>query len=102
MRRTYDLVEAFAKRYPNAHKATSEKEILEDKVIQLIVSASIPIDRAPLGIQAMKHGKDFMVDKPGIITLSQLAEARKKLNAFILSCIASALKTKRLLKQGSW
>jgi len=72
-----DLVEAFAKRYPDAHKATSEKEILEDKVIQLIVSASIPIDRAPLGIQAMKHGKDFMVDKPGIITLSQLAEARK-------------------------
>jgi len=72
-----DLVETFAKRYPDAHKATSEKEILEDKAIQLIVSASIPIDRAPLGIRAMMHGKDFMVDKPGITTLNQLAEARK-------------------------
>lgn len=72
-----DLAEAFAKRYPDAKKAATEKEILEDNSIQLIVSASIPIDRAPLGIQVMKHGKDFMVDKPGIITLEQLAEVRK-------------------------
>ncbi len=72
-----DLAAAFTKRYPQAKLARSEKEILEDNSIQLIVSASIPIDRAPVGIQAMKHGKDFMVDKPGIITLEQLAEARK-------------------------
>ena len=25
----------------------------------------------------MRHGKDFMVDKPGIITLEQLEEVRK-------------------------
>ena len=72
-----DLAEAFAKRYPQAKIAKSEKEILEDKAIQLVVSASIPIDRAPLGIEVMRHGKDFMVDKPGIITLKQLEEVRK-------------------------
>ncbi|HEX5171666.1 MAG TPA: Gfo/Idh/MocA family oxidoreductase [Cyclobacteriaceae bacterium] len=72
-----DLAAAFAKRYPNAKLAKSEKEVLEDKSIQLVVSAGIPVDRAPLGIQVMKHGKDYMADKPGIITLSQLAEARK-------------------------
>jgi predicted dehydrogenase len=72
-----ELISAFSKRYPNAKLARSEKEILEDSSIQLIVSASIPVDRAPLGIQVMKHGKDFMVDKPGIITLEQLAEVRK-------------------------
>jgi len=72
-----DLAEAYAKRYPDAKRATSEKEILEDSSIQLIVSASIPVDRAPLGIEVMKHGKDFLVDKPGITTLKQLAEARK-------------------------
>src|SRR5690606_8239648 len=33
--------------------------------------------RAPLGIEVMKHGKDYMVDKPGITTLDQLAEARR-------------------------
>jgi predicted dehydrogenase len=42
-----------------------------------VVSASIPDERAPLGIRVMKHGKDFMVDKPGMTTLEQLAEARK-------------------------
>lgn len=72
-----DLAEAYAKRYPDAKRASSEKEILEDNSIQLIVSASIPADRAPLGIEVMKHGKDFMVDKPGITTLKQLADARK-------------------------
>ena len=72
-----DLAEAYAKRYPNAKKAVSEKEILEDNSIQLIISASVPVDRAPLGIEVMKHGKDFMVDKPGITTLKQLAEVRK-------------------------
>lgn len=72
-----NLVEAFAKRYPQAKLAKSEKEILEDKSIQMVVSASIPIDRAPLGIEVMRHGKDFMVDKPGIITLKQLEEVKK-------------------------
>src|SRR5688572_11525038 len=72
-----DLAEAFTKRYPQANLAKSEKEILEDKSIQMVVSASIPIDRAPLGIEVMRHGKDFMVDKPGIITLKQLEEVKK-------------------------
>ena len=72
-----ELLQAFIKRFPDAKQAKSEKEILEDNTIQLIVSAGIPIDRAPLGIQAMKHGKDYMSDKPGIITLDQLAEVRK-------------------------
>ncbi|MDH4092145.1 MAG: Gfo/Idh/MocA family oxidoreductase [Cyclobacteriaceae bacterium] len=72
-----DLAAEFAKKYPQAKLAQSEKEILEDNSIQLIASASIPVDRAPLGIQVMKHGKDFLVDKPGITTLAQLAEVRK-------------------------
>jgi predicted dehydrogenase len=72
-----DLAAAFAKRYPQAKQAGSEREILEDSTIQLVVSASIPNERAPLGIQVMRHGKDFMVDKPGMTTLEQLAEARR-------------------------
>ncbi len=72
-----DLAQAYLKKYPDAKRVTSEKAILEDNSIQLIVSASIPADRAPLGIEVMKHGKDFLVDKPGITTLKQLAEVRK-------------------------
>jgi predicted dehydrogenase len=72
-----DLVDAYRKRYPQAKLAKSEKEIIEDNSIQLIISASIPVDRAPLGMEVMKHGKDFMVDKPGIVTMKQLEDVKR-------------------------
>ncbi|MDQ3290875.1 MAG: Gfo/Idh/MocA family oxidoreductase, partial [Bacteroidota bacterium] len=72
-----DLAAAFQKKYPQEKLARSEKEILEDRNIQLVVSASIPDERAPLGIRVMQHGKDFMVDKPGITSLQQLADVRR-------------------------
>ena len=72
-----DLAAAFTKRYPQAKLVRSEDEIFGDKSIQLVVSAAIPDERAPLGIQAMRAGKDFMGDKPGITTLDQLAEVRR-------------------------
>lgn len=72
-----ELIASFSKRFPQAKLARSEKEILEDKSIQLVVSAAIPVERAPLGIRVMQHGKDFMSDKPGMTTLEQLEEARK-------------------------
>ena len=72
-----DLVDAFVKRFPQAKRAREEKEVLEDKSIQLVLSSGIPVERAPLGIRVMKHEKDYMSDKPGITTLAQLAEVRK-------------------------
>ena len=72
-----DLIAQFAPRYPQAQQARSAREILEDESIHLIVSAAIPCERAPLGVAAMHHGKDFMSDKPGFTTLEQLNEARK-------------------------
>jgi predicted dehydrogenase len=72
-----DLVAAFSKRFPGAKLARSEQEILDDGSIKLVVSASIPDERAPLGIRVMRSGKDFMADKPGMTTLEQLAEVRK-------------------------
>ena len=71
-----DLVAAFAKKYPAAKLATDKKEILEDKSIQLIMSSGIPVERAPLGIEVMKYGKDYLVDKPGITSLEQLKNVR--------------------------
>lgn len=72
-----DLVADFAKKFPQVKIAASEQEILDDKSIQVVLSSGIPVDRAPLGIRVMQHGKDFLVDKPGITTLEQLAEVRK-------------------------
>jgi len=72
-----DLTAAFVKRFPQVKVARSEAEVLEDKSLQLVVSAAIPDERAPLGVRVMKHGRDYMVTKPGITTLEQLAEVRK-------------------------
>jgi predicted dehydrogenase len=72
-----DLSAQFAKKYPKAKQARTESEILEDPSIQLVLSSGIPIDRAPLGIRVMKHGKDYLVDKPGVITLEQFAEVKR-------------------------
>ena len=72
-----DLASAFAKKYPKAKPARNKKEILEDSSIQLILSSGIPVERAPLGIEVMQHGKDYLVDKPGITTLEQLEAVRR-------------------------
>jgi predicted dehydrogenase len=72
-----ELAAAFAKRYPSATLARSEREILDDRSIQLVVSAAIPNQRAPLGIEVMRHGKDYLVDKPGTTTIEQLADVRR-------------------------
>lgn len=72
-----ELLAGYQKRYPQVKAARSEQEILDDPSIQLVVSAAIPDERAPLGIRVMKAGKDYMADKPGITSLEQLAEVRK-------------------------
>ena len=72
-----DLIAKFAQTYPQVRQARSSQEILEDDTLQLIVSAAIANERAPLGIAAMQHGKDFMSDKPGFTSLAQLVEARR-------------------------
>ena len=72
-----DLRAAFSKRYPAAKVANDEREILEDNSLQLVVSAAIPVERAPLGIRVMQHGKDYMSDKPGITRMDQLSEVRR-------------------------
>jgi predicted dehydrogenase len=74
-----DKVATFTKRFPDVKMVQSEDEILNDKSIQLVLSSTIPNQRAPLGIRVMKHGKDYLSDKPGITTLEQLAEVRKTL-----------------------
>jgi predicted dehydrogenase len=67
----------FGRRYPQAKPAREINEILEDESIHLVASASIPNERAPLGIQVMQHGKDYSCAKPGFTDLEQLEVARR-------------------------
>jgi predicted dehydrogenase len=72
-----ELATPFARRYPGARQVGDERAILEDPTIQLVLSSIIPDQRAALGIRVMQHGKDYMVDKPGIISLAELAEVKR-------------------------
>jgi predicted dehydrogenase len=72
-----DKLAAFTKRFPNVKMVKTQEEILDDSSIQLVLSSQIANERAPLGVRAMKKGKDFLSDKPGVTTLEQLAEIRK-------------------------
>ena len=72
-----ELITEYLKKFPEAKLVKSEKEILEDPSIQLVLSSGIPDERAPLGIRVMQHGKDYLTDKPGAISLAQLAEVKK-------------------------
>ena len=72
-----DLIQEFLTKYPGTNVARSVDEILDDTSVQVVTSASIPVDRAPLGIRVMQHGKDYLVDKPGFTTLEQLTEVRR-------------------------
>ena len=68
---------SFAETYPQARRVEDPRRILEDRSIDLILSAGVNSERAALGIEVMRHGKDFMVDKPGVTSLDQLAEVRR-------------------------
>jgi predicted dehydrogenase len=72
-----DKLANFTKRNPNVKIVKTQDEILNDPSVQLVLSSQIANERAPLGIRAMKHGKDFLSDKPGCTTLEQLADLRK-------------------------
>ena len=64
-------VAQFQQAFPSAKAAASKDEVYASNV-KMIASASIPLDRGPLGVEAMRHGKDFFVDKPPLITLEHL------------------------------
>ena len=100
----------FAKRYPNAKAARSQDEVLQDASLQLVMSSHIANERAGIGVKAMKAGKDFLADKPGITTLEDLALVRKtiaetkRIYAILYSErleVRAAVHAGELIKQGA-
>ena len=72
-----DLAAQFSSSYPQIPRVDTLDEILENQSIQLVINAGIPVERAVMGVKVMLHGKDYMVDKPGLTTLEQLEEVRR-------------------------
>ena len=67
----------FLHRYPGAKVARSQDEVLDDPSTQLVLSSQVANQRAGIGVRAMRAGKDFLSDKPGITTMQDLALVRR-------------------------
>ena len=72
-----ETLDGFLKRFPDAKRYEKLDSLLADESIDLILIADIPVRRAQRAIDAMRAGKDVMVDKPGCTTLEQLATIRQ-------------------------
>ena len=65
------VLAGFRKRFPEI-PAVERERLLDDPSVDFVVIAAVPRDRAALAIEAMRRGKDVLVDKPGITTSAQL------------------------------
>jgi predicted dehydrogenase len=72
-----NVLAGFHERFPEVGAVTDRRRLFEDPTIDVIVIAAVPSERAALATLAMRHGKDVMVDKPGVISLTQLAEVER-------------------------
>lgn len=68
------VLAGFRERFPALPAVTDRRRLLEDPSIEAVCIAAIPSERAEIAVAAMRHGKDVMVDKPGVTALAQLAE----------------------------
>lgn len=90
-----DKLAAFKTQFPDSKIVRTQEEILDDPSIQLVLSSQIANERAAIGVKAMKQGKDFLSDKPGITTSSnwpRCGRRSKRLAGSTRSCTANGLK----------
>lgn len=75
-----EKIKAFQKTFPEASKASSLTQILEDEKVQMVASAAIPSERCEIGLQVLDAGKNFFSAKAPFTTMKQLRAAEKKVN----------------------
>jgi predicted dehydrogenase len=70
------VVAGVRERFPHL-VARNRQALLEDRSIHVVCCAAVPRERASIAMTAMRHGKDVMLDKPGIITAADLAAVER-------------------------
>jgi predicted dehydrogenase len=104
------VLDGVRSRFPGLKAVATPQALLDDASVQLIVTAGIPAERAQIAVNAMRHGKDVLTDKPGVTTFAQLAEVREtvrqtgRLFAICFSerhIVPSVGMAQRLVKEGA-
>lgn len=71
------VLQGFRERFPDVPAVEDRAALMCDPSIQIVACASIPCDRPAIAIEAMRNGKDVMVDKPGVISVDALADVQR-------------------------
>ena len=98
-----DLAALFVEKFPGARRVADRRAILEDPAIALVLTAAILEERAGIAVEAMRHGKDVMSDKPGMTTLEQLGEVKRvqaETGRIYSVCYSEHFQTRSTVKAG--
>lgn len=71
------VLKGFRERFPDIPAVEDRDALMRDPSIQIVACAAVPCDRAAIAIEAMRNGKDVMVDKPGVIAADALDRVRQ-------------------------
>lgn len=67
----------FAAQFPAVERVAELDTILQSDKISFVTAAPIAAERASLGIRCLDAGKDYLVDKPGVLTRAELADVQE-------------------------
>ncbi|MEA2929395.1 MAG: hypothetical protein QOG38_1823 [Hyphomicrobiales bacterium] len=90
------VLKGFRERFPDVPAVEDRDALMRDPSIAMICCAAIPRDRAGIAIEAMRNGKDVLVDKPGVITaeaFEQVQRAVKETGRIFSICFSERLIT---------
>jgi predicted dehydrogenase len=98
-----DLAKPFGEKYPQARRVADRRAILEDSSIQMVLTSAILNERADISIEAMRHGKDVMSDKPGMTSHAQLGAIKRvqaETGRIFSVCYSEHFETRSTVKAG--
>jgi predicted dehydrogenase len=75
------IAQSSRQRWPQAPWVDDSARLLHDPSIDLVVTAAVPDRRASIAIEALTNGKDVVADKPGCISLQELDQIKKAVDA---------------------
>jgi predicted dehydrogenase len=90
------VLKGFRERFPDIPAVEDRAALMRDPSINVVACAAVPCDRAAVAIEAMRNGKDVMVDKPGVLTadaLRQVEHAVKETGRIFSVCFSERLIT---------
>ena len=75
------IAQSSRQRWPHAPWVDDSARLLHDPSIDLVVTAAVPDRRASITIEALTNGKDVVADKPGCVSLQELDQIKKAVDA---------------------